>query len=563
MPSFLMDIPVIKWELLQNLGCSIMLKVFLVEDEAIIREGLRDSIPWQQYGYTFVGEAGDGEQALPLIRKTQPDILITDIKMPFMDGLALSKIVAKEMPGIKIIIISGYDDFEYARAAISIGVEQYLLKPVAKSMLVKTLQEVQQKIQNEREQENYVEKFRSEMQEYEQFSRRRLFEEIVSGALSIEECYIRAGQLNMDIQGPCYNLVLYTLQAKKENIGETNEPLTKLRDELFHYFMGHGEYLLVRQNLTTYAVLVKGEEQKMEGYTMACVKNIKEITSHYEPDVEWYAASGTPVMRLKYLPDCYAQVSRILAHRHLMPEIHILNEENTQMMNQKDEESKLTNLDMAKIDPNVLKGFLQNGQLEELNDFVDDFIFSIGEAAKSKLFCQYLVLNVRFTAIAYLETLGCGQEEFLNSIESLKNMGALTVSVEELRIYIKEMLGRAMEMRDHQSKNQYRDIIGKAIAYIEENYASETISLTEVANYTEVSANYFSAAFSQEMQQTFVEYLTGKRMEKAKELLRSTDKRTAEIAADVGYKDPHYFSFVFKKTQGCTPRDYKTGGKRG
>lgn len=539
-----------------------MLKVFLVEDEAIIREGLRDSIPWQQYGYTFVGEAGDGEQALPLIRKTRPDILITDIKMPFMDGLALSKIVAKEMPGIKIIIISGYDDFEYARQAISIGVEQYLLKPVAKSMLVKTLQEVQQKIQNEREQENYVEKFRSEMQEYEQFSRRRLFEEIVSGALSIEECYIRAGKLNMDIQGPCYNLVLYTLQAKRDHAGEANEPLTQLRDELFHYFMEHSEYLLVRQNLTTYAVLIKGEESCMEEYTKGCIEHIQKIMSSYEWDVEWYAASGTMVTRLRFLPDCYAQVSKILAHRHLMPEIHILNEANTQMFNQGDEESNLNNLDMAKIDPNLLKGFLQNGQLEELQDFVDDFILSLGEAAKSKLFCQYLVLNVRFTSIAYLETLGYGQEEFLNSVDCVKNMG-LALSVEELRIYIKEMLGRAMEMRDNQSKNQYRDIIGKAIAYIDENYASESISLTEVATYTDVSANYFSAAFSQEMQQTFVEYLTGKRMEKAKELLRSTDKRTAEIAAEVGYKDPHYFSFVFKKTQGCTPRDYKTGGKRG
>ena len=539
-----------------------MLKIFLVEDEAIIREGLRDSIPWQQYGYTFVGEAGDGEQALPLIRKLKPDILLTDIKMPFMDGLALSKIVASEMPGIKIIIISGYDDFEYARQAISIGVEQYLLKPVAKSMLIKTLQEVQQKIQNEREQENYVEKFRSEMQEYEQFSRRSLFEEIVSGDLSIEECYLRANQLNMDIQGPCYNLVLYTLQSKRESAGESNEPLSQMRDELFRYFMGHTEYLLVRQNLTTFAVLVKGEECYVDDYTKECVENIKKVAENYERDVEWYVAAGTPVVRLRFLPDCYAETSRILAHRHLMPELHILTEENTHILNRREDVNNLNNLDMAKIDPGIMKGFLQNGQMEELDDFVDDFILSIGEAAKSKLFCQYLVLNVRFTAIAYLESLGYGQEEFLDSVECVKNMG-LTVNQEELSLYMKEMLGRAMEMRDNQSKNQYRDIIGKAIAYIDENYATESISLTDVANYTNVSANYFSAAFSQEMKQTFVEYLTMKRMEKAKELLRATDKRTADIAAEVGFKDPHYFSFVFKKTQGCTPRDYRTSGKRG
>ena len=106
-----------------------MLKVFLVEDESVIRDGLRDNIPWEQYGFRFVGEAADGEMALPLIRKARPDVLITDIKMPFMDGLSLSRIVSKEFPKMKIIIISGYDDFEYARQAIEVGVDQFL--PVA------------------------------------------------------------------------------------------------------------------------------------------------------------------------------------------------------------------------------------------------------------------------------------------------------------------------------------------------------------------------------------------------------------------------------------------------
>ena len=117
-----------------------MLKVFLVEDERIMREGLRDSIPWEKYGYVFVGEASDGEMALPLIRKTRPDVLITDIKMPFMDGLALSQIVTSEFPGTKIIIISGYDDFEYARQAMRIGVSDYLLKPFSDGELEGSIQ---------------------------------------------------------------------------------------------------------------------------------------------------------------------------------------------------------------------------------------------------------------------------------------------------------------------------------------------------------------------------------------------------------------------------------------
>ena len=103
-----------------------MLKVFLVEDESVVRESLRDNIPWKEYGFSFVGEASDGEVALPLIRKTAPDVLITDIKMPFMDGLSLSHIVKKEFPSMRIVIMSGYDDFEYAKRAIKEGVDQYI-----------------------------------------------------------------------------------------------------------------------------------------------------------------------------------------------------------------------------------------------------------------------------------------------------------------------------------------------------------------------------------------------------------------------------------------------------
>ena len=122
-------------------GGKRMLKVFLVEVETLIREGLRDRIPWEQYGFRFVGEAGDGEMALPLIRKTRPDVIITDIKMPFMDGLELSRIVKEEFPKTKILIVSGYDDFEYAREALTIGVDQYILKPVTRMNLRKVLEE--------------------------------------------------------------------------------------------------------------------------------------------------------------------------------------------------------------------------------------------------------------------------------------------------------------------------------------------------------------------------------------------------------------------------------------
>ena len=133
-----------------------MLKTFLVEDEVVIREMIKKMIPWEQYGFELAGEASDGEMALPLILKSKPDLLITDIKMPFMDGLSLSRIVREEFPKTKILIISGYDDFEYAREAISIGVDQYILKPVTRMSLRKVLQELKEKIEAEQEQEDFT-----------------------------------------------------------------------------------------------------------------------------------------------------------------------------------------------------------------------------------------------------------------------------------------------------------------------------------------------------------------------------------------------------------------------
>lgn len=289
---------------------------------------------------------------------------------------------------------------------------------------------------------------------------------------------------------------------------------------------------------------------------------VQSLASAYEREVEWYLAYGTPVERLSSLPACYSEVSRILSYRHLLLNQHILTKESIQYMAPGEEESSLKNLDMDKIDPSILRGFLQNGQPRELENFVQEYVKSLRDASRSKLFCQYLLLNVRFTTIAYVESLGYTQEEFLDGMECVKLIGQ-NVSEEALESYIQEMLGKALDMREKESKSQCRNIIRQALAYIDEHYAAENISLKEVAGYTNVSANYFSAVFSQEMQQTFVEYLTQKRMEKAKELLRRTDKRSAEIAVEVGYKDPHYFSFVFRKTQGCTPRDYRTGGKRG
>lgn len=539
-----------------------MLKVFLVEDESIVREGLRDNIPWEQYGYRFVGEASDGEMALSMIQKLKPDVLLTDIKMPFMDGLSLSRIVHQEFPDMKIIIISGYDDFEYARQAIQVGVEQYLLKPITRANLQKVLSELKVKIELEREQRNYQEKYQAESREHEQFVRTNFFIKVFEGRMPVQEIYEEAGKLSLKLNSPCYNLLMLKMQERRggENSGYESEEFARKREELLHYFLRYPEYLTIRWNINTYCILVKSGTEQIREFTQRCLDNIERICKPTEEIFEWYAAVGEPVERLSLLAECYEGVSHLFAYRFLMPEVHIFTKEVAETYVPREVSGKIGDIDSAKVDPELIRDFLARGNREEIGDFVKNYLLGIQEAVKSRLFQNYLAFHIHFAAMAYVESLGYDKKELL-ALLGEEQIQEVNLGFEELSSYIRRILEAAMELRDRESDNQSRRILKKALEYIEDNYQQESLSLNSAANEVGVSANYFSAIFSQAMQLTFVEYVTQKRMEKAKKLLRQTEKHSGDIALEVGYKDPHYFSFVFKKTQGCTPREYRLGAK--
>lgn len=152
-----------------EIGEKCMIKVFLVEDESIIRQGIKNNIEWKANGFELVGEAGDGEYAYPMILKSQPDILLTDIKMPFMDGLELSRLVKKALPKTQIIVFSGYNEFDYAKEAIKIGISDYLLKPVTSVSLMDALKKVADKIQEEQEHSRLLERYFIDYEKYMDF----------------------------------------------------------------------------------------------------------------------------------------------------------------------------------------------------------------------------------------------------------------------------------------------------------------------------------------------------------------------------------------------------------
>lgn len=542
-----------------------MLKIFLAEDEAVVRETIKRMIPWEELGFELVGEAADGEMALPLLIRQQPDLLITDIKMPFMDGLTLARLAKKEIPGLKVVILSGYDDFNYAKQAIGIGVEDYLLKPITKNALIERLSEIRSRYEHEKTQKEYYEKFQREMQAYEKNSSRDFFEALVGGSMDMMEVYKRAEKLGLDIVAEAYNVLIFTMNCDEDFSGQRDEYSSweaESLELLENFFAGHSSAMLFRSNIFSYGVLLKGQREAIEENTRACVDEIRKILSRQDGRREWFLAVGQSVERLSQIQKSYHTASRAFSQRYLYDENILYYDEMETMEHpggqaETEDNAYLQKVDVNALNPAILQKFLSNGLQEETENFVKDYFYAIGqEPMESLVFRNYVILNVRFSVISFIKGLGCDTNE-MESADTEEVLAESGKNMESAIAYAKKMISQAIEIRDQNSGNKNRSILKTAVDFIDSHYMDEEISLNTVANVANVSSNHFSALFSQNMGQTFIEYLTTLRMNKAKELLRCTGMRSSEIAGEIGYKDAHYFSYLFKKTQGMTPSDYR------
>ena len=540
-----------------------MLKIFLAEDEVIVRETIKRMIPWEDLGFELVGEAADGEMALPLLLRQKPDLLITDIKMPFMDGLTLAKVAKKEIPGLKVVILSGYDDFNYAKQAINIGVEDYLLKPITKNALIERLTEIRSRYEHEKTQKEYYEKFHREMQAYEKNSSRDFFEALVSGSMDMMEIYRRSEKLGLDIVAEAYNVLIFTMNCEEDFSGQRegySEWEAESLELLEEFFSENTSAMLFRCNIFSYGVLIKGQKETIEENTRSCVSEIQRILDRKEQKRQWFVAAGEPVERLSQIQKSYYSASRAFSQRYLYDENILYYDEMASMEKKnvtEDDSTYLKKVDVNALNPVILQKFLSNGLLEETENFVKDYFYAIGqEPLESLVFRNYVTLNVRFSVMSFLKEIGCDTRT-LEQEDTEDVLSESSKSLENAIAYAKKIISQAIALRDQNSGNKNRSILKTAVDFIDSHYMEEDMSLNKAANAANVSANHFSALFSQNMGQTFIEYLTNLRMNKAKEYLRCTSMRSSEIAGEIGYKDAHYFSYLFKKTQGMTPSDYR------
>lgn len=533
-----------------------MLKVFLAEDEFIIREGIKNNIDWQAHGYEFCGEASDGELAFPLIQKTRPDILITDIKMPFVDGLALSRLVKKELPETEIIILSGYEEFDYAKEAIQIGVARYLLKPVNGETLLQEIDSVAEIILGKQKEKEIREKYQKEMEENSLRDQMDLFQHLVTGDCSMEELLSVADKLDLKIMAPWYSIVLLKIQSMKHDYEEYSGSIVVV-DERIAKLAEPEHVLIFDRALEGRAFLFKADsEDELLAYQKEYLGDVKEVLSSYM-NLRYFGGIGTPVNRLREIPASFEDASHAFAHRYLVAESCIL--DSSLLMQEgaaEQEDFRISAVNPEQIDRTKMQEFLRTGDLDEVVYFVDEFFGKLdGGAMKSRIFRQYITMDAYFSIVDFLKGLGLQKDE----IEAPDQDSSILQDEKSAMDYIVRIMEKALVLREKKASSRYEDVVSEVIHYIEDNYAQEELSLNLLASHVNFSPNHLSMIFSQQTGQTLIRYLTDYRMNRAKELLRCSSKKSSVISMEVGYKDPHYFSYLFKKTQGMTPTQYRGG----
>lgn len=539
------------------------IKVFLVEDEMVIRRGIKNSIDWEKEGYIFCGEASDGELAYPMIIKEKPDILITDIRMPFMDGLELCKLVKKELPNIKILILSGYDEFDYAKEAIRLGVTEYLLKPISSGKLLEALNGVSESIRREKEDKDLVRKYMEEMRENTEHEKQKFFEQMIAGNLSMADALETGKKYEMNLSAGMYNLLLFRFTLGKENrksgelLGEAEYAIEKLTERLEYVF----EF---QRGVEGWAFLLMADnEEQMSERVKELSKDLEEIMKNYST-IAYFGGIGQPVARLRELEESFREAERALAARFTMELNRIISVDDIRMAQNVDtlDDIEITSFGEIEKTRTMLEKFLNNGAEDEIDEFVDVYINELPEEnLKSVLMRQYIIMDAYIVMMSFCEKIEGIEGEMQAQSEELKNSMKTIQTLEEIKNYIRMLLKKIIGVRDTISGRRYSDIIEIAKDQIRKTYMSDEIFLNTIAAEVGMSPSYFSSIFSKEMGKTFVEYLTEIRMDRAKELLMCSSMKTSEIGYEVGYKDPHYFSYIFKKTQNCTPKEFRARGK--
>ncbi len=519
-------------------------KVFLVEDEVVAREGIRDTIAWQELGFTFCGEAPDGEVALPLIREIRPDVLITDIKMPFMDGLQLCKLVREQLPEIKIIILSGYDDFSYAQQAIKLGVTEYLLKPVSAKDLRAVLERVAAQLDEEHTSQALLHRMIAQLEDSRALRRNKFLLDLMLGQTSTAEALAEAQGLGVELSAPCYLVLFIELRLDCDEQMLSYQAARQAEQIILSLIQGRSDIIALHKEPEEIVLLLKGSETAtLEQKAQALAETLRQHIAD-QTGCTPHIGQGQPKERLQDIAHSFDEA--LAAARRVPPSA-------THAAVQPVDKETLLHLDKSAVE-----AYLNYGTPAEFDAFFGTHIAPLCQPVLSSgIFKYYFFIDILLTTAHFVNGLGGEVKDLALEVAELESSLRQIKTTEEIYTRTRQILEEGLAFRDQQAQGETLKLVAQAQEYITQHYADPELSLNDVAAYVNLSPSHFSTVFSHTGNETFKTYLTAIRIRKAKELLCTTGLKVYEIADQVGYNDPHYFSAVFKKMTGVSPADFR------
>ncbi|MCX8129288.1 MAG: response regulator [Clostridia bacterium] len=530
------------------------MKVLIADDEKWVRMTITSVIPFQQLGLHLVGEASNGIEALDMCKKYEPDILITDIRMPGLTGLELIQELRQVYPYIKIIIISGHSDFEYTKAAIKFGVSDYVLKPVNQSEITQVLQKVIDTIRDESRHKEEHKMLKDQYRATIPLMYDNVLNQLIVPSLltadAMQGTLLKCG-IRFDL--PFYTVAVFSpddLTVIRNN-SCTIRFRAIIRRVVRKYLRGvtftkpsaDNEIIAIINHPASYDSFILNK-----AFELCCALFNKAFESTLSIGVSGPA-------QITKLPELYAQACDTLALRfwegYGKTIYHSQNSiiENTSFYISEENMDrvvfgiKFLNIEAAQQCVESAVTHFRSRQYFK-PDTIKEFFWNFIQTIITKL-------NMQMSFIEYVSSFSN-----LHPYEKIRN----TVFMADLEAYMVELLQNICNHYSVRNPETNLNPVENAKRIIDQNYNND-ISLEQVAKYIHLNPTYFSELFKKDLGMSFVDYKTNVRIENAKRLLQSTDMNIYEISSKIGYSDPKYFSKLFKKITGMTPFEYKESDK--
>lgn len=532
-----------------------MYKVLIIDDESIIRKGIKNIINWKQLDCEVCADACDGIEGLELIKQHRPDIILTDIRMPGLDGISMIKQLKIVVPNAKVIILTGFRDFDYVHEAIKCGAFDFLLKPTKIEEITNVLTKAVKEFNEQKLKHLEVDKFKRLYEQSIPVLREKMLYDIIYG--------INTNEDEIEEKMKLFNLKIknFVLVIMENDFEETSSQYDKhlcqfgIVNSFEEVFSEKYEVISIMLNTSRVGFIIQKADKTPIDIPEVSEKcgDLQEVINNGFGFTVTIAVSsnGTSAMELTdKLKECLGS----LEYKSYMGNNSIIQYSDLNSFFRYDDYSSLENYQKQLLE-SIKSGNSELVKVATLN--ISKYVNTNNiNLSYLKNFYYSTLSSINNIRISVLAVDADKKHEEGRDIASLLKLIEKCDSVDELNSLLEEVSTRIASRVNSFNNKSLKLILRKAIDYIHEHY-NEQVTLNEVAEHIYVSTFYISRMFKKELGISFVDYLNDVRIEKAKELLKDVKYKTYEVAELVGIPDPHYFSKIFKKYAGMTPSEYK------